>query len=178
MSLTLVALVYDAVFNPARTVGRQLDLRSTYLSVVLLLVQAPSVRSIDSEIPRVTRLGANILMFWQTDVTSGSIQQYSKPLQGRLERQAERCDPLLIHGPRQRKIVCAGVLAFEAVGRSTCGAYQIDEQAGTRHARMLQAALGLSLQAWSRMQHALDPMETITVMRSKIEYCKCRRSKQ
>ena len=114
--LTLVSFAYGAVFTPTPIEARQLSVRSTYLSVVLLLVQAPSVRSIDSKIPRVTRLGANILMFWETDVTSGSIQQCSKPPQGRLERQAERCDPQLVHGPRQRKLLCADVLAFEAVG--------------------------------------------------------------
>ena len=98
MSLTLVALEYDAVFNPTRIEARRNHVRVTYLSVVLLLVHTPSVRSIDSQIPRVTRLGANILMFSQKDVTSESIQWCSKPLQGNLERYAERCDPLLAHG--------------------------------------------------------------------------------
>ena len=81
MPLTLVALVYSAVFNPTQIEAGRRSVLSTYLSVVLLLVQAPSIRSTDSQSPRVTSLSANILISRQMDVTSESIPQCSKPLQ-------------------------------------------------------------------------------------------------
>ena len=73
MFLTLEALVYDADFSPSQIEARQHSVRSSYLSVVLLLVQAPSLRSIDSESAQVTSLRADILIYWQTDVASKSV---------------------------------------------------------------------------------------------------------
>ena len=153
------------------------DLPYLKLSVKLLPVQAPNVRSIDSKIPGVARLSANIL-----DISAnGRDFGISTTVFKTTSRNVGATGGTVRSTTRSR---CAGVLAFEAVSSKIVAHIRSMIQGGTRHAQMLHATLRLSLQAWTQMQHALDPVYFLVVVenfwvanKSRNDCCKCRKSK-